>query len=138
MLLVAYLLMLVLFVVFSEVFGITDFYNKTAAELEARRSSFQADSDQALNPKLEDDVITMPIRFERFGFIVTHLIITYAYMLCSHLCLCLYRREYPPQITPKMYLLEWSRKEKLDQPVYETVSFIRDNAMIYQGYKRYY
>lgn len=32
------------------------------------------------------------------------------------------RREYPPQITPKMYLLEWCRKEKHPQPVYETVS----------------
>lgn len=31
------------------------------------------------------------------------------------------RREYPPQITPKMFLLEWSRKEKLEQPQYETV-----------------
>ncbi|XP_074864638.1 tRNA-dihydrouridine(20) synthase [NAD(P)+]-like isoform X3 [Carettochelys insculpta] len=30
-------------------------------------------------------------------------------------------REYPPQITPKMYLLEWCRKEKHPQPVYETV-----------------
>lgn len=85
-----------------EVFGMTDFYNKTAAELEARRSSLQADSDQALNPKVEDDVITMPIRFER--------------------------RDYPPQITPKMYLLEWSRKEKMDQPVYETEQRTQDRA----------
>ncbi|XP_043841244.1 tRNA-dihydrouridine(20) synthase [NAD(P)+]-like isoform X2 [Dromiciops gliroides] len=30
-------------------------------------------------------------------------------------------RQYPPQITPKMCLLEWCRKEKLAQPVYETV-----------------
>nr|XP_055049054.1 tRNA-dihydrouridine(20) synthase [NAD(P)+]-like [Misgurnus anguillicaudatus] len=85
-----------------EVFGMTDFYNKTAAELEARRSSLQADSDPALNPKLEDDVITMPIRFER--------------------------RDYPPQITPKMFLLEWTRKEKLDQPVYETEQRTQDRA----------
>jgi hypothetical protein len=33
------------------------------------------------------------------------------------------RRAYPPQITPKMCLLEWCRREKLAQPVYETVSF---------------
>ena len=36
-------------------------------------------------------------------------------------CRCGFRREYPPHITPKMFLLEWSRKEKLEQPVYETV-----------------
>uniref|UniRef100_UPI000F7D074B tRNA-dihydrouridine(20) synthase [NAD(P)+]-like n=1 Tax=Homo sapiens TaxID=9606 RepID=UPI000F7D074B len=28
---------------------------------------------------------------------------------------------YPAQITPKMCLLEWCRREKLAQPVYETV-----------------
>lgn len=33
------------------------------------------------------------------------------------------RRAYSPQITPKMYLLEWCRREKLAQPTYETVSF---------------
>lgn len=32
-----------------------------------------------------------------------------------------FRREYPPTVTPKMFLLEWSRKEKLEQPLYETV-----------------
>lgn len=32
------------------------------------------------------------------------------------------RRAYLPQITPKMCLLEWCRREKLAQPVYETVS----------------
>lgn len=31
------------------------------------------------------------------------------------------RREYPPQITPKMYLLEWTRQEKLEKPLYEMV-----------------
>uniref|UniRef100_A0A8C8RCJ7 Dihydrouridine synthase 2 n=1 Tax=Pelusios castaneus TaxID=367368 RepID=A0A8C8RCJ7_9SAUR len=46
--------------------------------------------------RMEDtDVIKMAIRFDK--------------------------REYPPQITPKMYLLEWCRKEKHPQPVYETV-----------------
>ncbi|XP_012868121.1 PREDICTED: tRNA-dihydrouridine(20) synthase [NAD(P)+]-like [Dipodomys ordii] len=30
-------------------------------------------------------------------------------------------RAYPPQITPKMCLLEWCRREKLAQPLYETV-----------------
>uniref|UniRef100_A0A8C2BWQ3 Dihydrouridine synthase 2 n=1 Tax=Cyprinus carpio TaxID=7962 RepID=A0A8C2BWQ3_CYPCA len=85
-----------------EVFGMTDFYNKTKAELEARKAALQTNGDQSEQPKLEDDVITMPVRFER--------------------------RDYPPQITPKMYLLEWSRKEKLDQPVYETEQRTQDRA----------
>ncbi|CAL8260139.1 unnamed protein product [Merluccius merluccius] len=37
-----------------------------------------------------------------------------------------HRREYPPQITPKMFLLEWSRKEKLQQPHYHTVERPQD------------
>uniref|UniRef100_A0A8C5FHW7 Dihydrouridine synthase 2 n=1 Tax=Gadus morhua TaxID=8049 RepID=A0A8C5FHW7_GADMO len=31
-----------------------------------------------------------------------------------------HRRDYPPEITPKMFLLEWCRKEKLEQPHYHT------------------
>lgn len=85
-----------------EVFGMTDFYNKTKAELEARRAALQTSCDPSDQPKLEDDVITMPVRFER--------------------------RDYPPQISPKMFLLEWSRKEKLDQPVYETEQRTQDRA----------
>ncbi|XP_051975634.1 tRNA-dihydrouridine(20) synthase [NAD(P)+]-like [Xyrauchen texanus] len=84
------------------VYNMADFYNKTKVELEARKSAHQSNSDQSENPILEDDVITMPIRFER--------------------------RDYPPQITPKMYLLEWSRKEKLDQPAYETEQRTQDRA----------
>ncbi|KAG7232578.1 hypothetical protein INR49_001896 [Caranx melampygus] len=38
------------------------------------------------------------------------------------------KREYPPQITPKMFLLEWSRREKLEQPLYETVQRSQDRA----------
>uniref|UniRef100_A0A665TA72 DRBM domain-containing protein n=1 Tax=Echeneis naucrates TaxID=173247 RepID=A0A665TA72_ECHNA len=38
------------------------------------------------------------------------------------------RREYPPQITPKMFLLEWSRREKLEQPQYETVQRSQDRS----------
>uniref|UniRef100_A0A672QHN5 Dihydrouridine synthase 2 n=1 Tax=Sinocyclocheilus grahami TaxID=75366 RepID=A0A672QHN5_SINGR len=85
-----------------EVFGMTDFYNKTKAELEARKAALQTNGDQTEQPTHEDDLITMPVRFER--------------------------RDYPPQITPKMYLLEWSRKEKLDQPVYETEQRTQDRA----------
>ncbi|KAK1788877.1 hypothetical protein P4O66_015785, partial [Electrophorus voltai] len=80
-----------------EVFGMTDYYQMTQAELEARRWVLQATSSPGHQPAMDGDVITMAVRFER--------------------------REYPPQITPKMYLLEWSRKEKLEQPVYETCLF---------------
>ncbi|KAJ8272172.1 hypothetical protein COCON_G00110310 [Conger conger] len=51
---------------------------------------------------MEGDVATMPVRFDR--------------------------REYPPQITPKMHLLEWSRREKLEQPAYETVQRALDRG----------
>lgn len=42
-------------------------------------------------------------------------------MRCVSVCVCGSRREYPPQITPKMVLLEWSRKQRMEQPLYETV-----------------
>ncbi|XP_017555542.1 tRNA-dihydrouridine(20) synthase [NAD(P)+]-like isoform X2 [Pygocentrus nattereri] len=86
-----------------EVFGMTDFYKKAQADLEARKSYLQANSSSLSDqPTLDGDVITMAVKFER--------------------------REYPPQITPKMYLLEWSRKEKLEQPVYETEQRAQDRA----------
>ncbi|NWU83971.1 DUS2L synthase, partial [Onychorhynchus coronatus] len=78
-----------------EVFEMGDFYEETTAIFEAKKMSLetetQDDDDQMDNP----DVIKMAVRFDK--------------------------REYPPQITPKMYLLEWCRKEKHPQPVYETV-----------------
>ncbi|XP_001342694.3 tRNA-dihydrouridine(20) synthase [NAD(P)+]-like [Danio rerio] len=85
-----------------EVFGMTELFNKTTAELESRRASLQASEDLSETPELEDDVVIMPVRFER--------------------------RDYPPQITPKMFLLEWSRKEKLEQPVYETEQRSQDRG----------
>lgn len=126
----------IFFLFCSEVFGLTDFYMKTNAELEARRAALQTNSDQSENPKLEDDVITMPVRFERWvvtlSWVITHVARSirkdFGFYTVFTVCVivCLFpRRDYPPQITPKMYLLEWSRKEKLDQPVYETVSSIR-------------
>lgn len=53
-------------------------------------------------PVLDGDVTTMAVKFER--------------------------REYPPTLTPKMFLLEWSRKEKLEQPSYQTVQRSQDRA----------
>uniref|UniRef100_A0A8C6M7P4 Dihydrouridine synthase 2 n=2 Tax=Nothobranchius furzeri TaxID=105023 RepID=A0A8C6M7P4_NOTFU len=59
-------------------------------------------SSQPSCPVMDGDIITMAIKFER--------------------------REYPPQITPKMFLLEWSRREKLEQPRYKTVQRSQDRA----------
>ncbi|XP_054888235.1 tRNA-dihydrouridine(20) synthase [NAD(P)+]-like [Poeciliopsis prolifica] len=59
-------------------------------------------SNQPNKPVMDGDVTTMAVKFER--------------------------RDYPPQITPKMFLLEWSRKEKLEQPQYETAQRSQDRA----------
>ncbi|XP_013884938.1 tRNA-dihydrouridine(20) synthase [NAD(P)+]-like [Austrofundulus limnaeus] len=85
----------------SEAYGLQEFYQQTRDRLQARRDTMQK-SSQPNRPVLDGDVITMAVRFQR--------------------------REYPPQITPKMFLLEWSRKEKLEQPHYETVERSQDRA----------
>uniref|UniRef100_A0A3Q3AKV1 Dihydrouridine synthase 2 n=1 Tax=Kryptolebias marmoratus TaxID=37003 RepID=A0A3Q3AKV1_KRYMA len=85
----------------SEAFGLQEFYQQTQDQLQARRDTVQKDS-QPNRPVMDGDVITMAVKFER--------------------------RHYPPQITPKMFLLEWSRKEKLEQPQYETVQRSQDRA----------
>lgn len=85
----------------SEALGLQEFYQNTQKELQVRRDALQT-SCQPDKPVLEGDVITMAVKFER--------------------------REYPPHITPKMFLLEWSRKEKLEQPLYQTVQRSRDRS----------
>uniref|UniRef100_A0A3Q3QY59 DRBM domain-containing protein n=1 Tax=Monopterus albus TaxID=43700 RepID=A0A3Q3QY59_MONAL len=85
----------------SVAFGLQEFYLQMQEELQARRDSLQSDS-QPDRPIIDGDVTTMAVKFER--------------------------RKYPPQITPKMFLLEWSRKEKLEQPLYETVQRSQDRA----------
>lgn len=85
----------------SEAYGLQDFYQQTLEQLQARRGALQSGS-QPDRPIMEGDVTTMAVKFER--------------------------REYPPQITPKMFLLEWSRKEKLEQPQYETVQRSQDRS----------
>ncbi|KAG5848718.1 hypothetical protein ANANG_G00102360 [Anguilla anguilla] len=74
-----------------EVFGLEDFYEESRARLLARRKALRADPCLADRLTMDGDVATMPVRFDR--------------------------SEYPPQITPKMHLLEWSRREKLEQPL---------------------
>ncbi|KAA8579010.1 hypothetical protein FQN60_007028 [Etheostoma spectabile] len=78
----------------SEAFGLQEFYRRTQDRLQARRDALQTGTTP--DPLVMDgDVATMPVKFER--------------------------REYPPHITPKMFLLEWSRREKLQQPQYQMV-----------------
>uniref|UniRef100_A0A665T2I4 DRBM domain-containing protein n=1 Tax=Echeneis naucrates TaxID=173247 RepID=A0A665T2I4_ECHNA len=85
----------------SEAYGLQEFYRQTQNQLQARRDALQSGS-QPVRPVVDGDVTTMAVKFER--------------------------REYPPQITPKMFLLEWSRREKLEQPQYETVQRSQDRS----------
>uniref|UniRef100_A0A1A8NIZ4 Dihydrouridine synthase 2-like, SMM1 homolog n=2 Tax=Nothobranchius TaxID=28779 RepID=A0A1A8NIZ4_9TELE len=85
----------------SEAYGLQEFYQQTQDRLQTKRDALQR-SSQPSCPVMDGDIITMAIKFER--------------------------REYPPQITPKMFLLEWSRREKLEQPRYKTVQRSQDRA----------
>ncbi|XP_010960811.3 tRNA-dihydrouridine(20) synthase [NAD(P)+]-like isoform X1 [Camelus bactrianus] len=80
-----------------EAFGLGAFYEETTRELDTRRAKLLARSPEEAEEPAEDTsgVIKMAVKFDR--------------------------RAYSPQITPKMCLLEWCRREKLAQPVYETV-----------------
>ncbi|KAB0382917.1 hypothetical protein FD755_004834 [Muntiacus reevesi] len=80
-----------------EAFGLGAFYEETTRELDARRAKLLARSPEEAEGPAEDTsgIVKMAIKFDR--------------------------RAYSPQITPKMCLLEWCRREKLAQPVYETV-----------------
>ncbi|XP_040184724.1 tRNA-dihydrouridine(20) synthase [NAD(P)+]-like isoform X2 [Rana temporaria] len=82
------------------VFGMTTFYESCTLSQEARRKSINIISQGTLevdDDKNEEivDATQLPVKFEK--------------------------KDYLPQITPKMVLLEWCRKEKLPQPVYQTV-----------------
>ncbi|KYO27350.1 tRNA-dihydrouridine(20) synthase [NAD(P)+]-like [Alligator mississippiensis] len=78
-----------------QVFEMNGFYKETTAILETKKVSLETKTQDEGDQVEDTDVIKMAVRFDK--------------------------REYPPQITPKMYLLEWCRKEKHPQPVYETV-----------------
>ncbi|XP_028333466.1 tRNA-dihydrouridine(20) synthase [NAD(P)+]-like isoform X2 [Physeter macrocephalus] len=84
-------------VIANEAFGLGAFYEETTRELDARRAKLLARSPEEVEEPAEDTsgIIKMAVKFDR--------------------------RAYSPQITPKMCLLEWCRREKLAQPVYETV-----------------
>ncbi|XP_019510729.1 PREDICTED: tRNA-dihydrouridine(20) synthase [NAD(P)+]-like [Hipposideros armiger] len=80
-----------------EAFGLGAFYEETTRELDARRAELLARTPEEAGEPAQDTsgVIKMAVKFDR--------------------------RAYSPQITPKMCLLEWCRREKLAQPIYETV-----------------
>uniref|UniRef100_A0A8C7E8R7 Dihydrouridine synthase 2 n=1 Tax=Nothoprocta perdicaria TaxID=30464 RepID=A0A8C7E8R7_NOTPE len=78
-----------------EVFEMADFYEETTTVFTAKKASLETNIQDEDDQMDDPDVIKMAVRFDK--------------------------REYPPQITPKMYLLEWCRKEKHPQPVYETI-----------------
>ncbi|XP_061532896.1 tRNA-dihydrouridine(20) synthase [NAD(P)+]-like isoform X2 [Phycodurus eques] len=87
----------------SEAFDLVGVFEETQAALEARRDALQ--SPERLRDHViavDGDVTTMALKFQR--------------------------REYPPQLTPKMFLLEWSRRQKLEQPTYQTVQRAQDRA----------
>ncbi|KAM9854007.1 tRNA-dihydrouridine(20) synthase [NAD(P)+]-like [Aulostomus maculatus] len=85
----------------SEAYGLQDFYKQTQDQLQARRDALHS-TTQPDRPVMDGDITTMAVKFER--------------------------RDYPPHITPKMFLLEWSRREKLEQPLYLTVQRSQDRA----------
>ncbi|KAM3919764.1 tRNA-dihydrouridine(20) synthase [NAD(P)+]-like [Leptodactylus fuscus] len=81
-----------------EVFEMTSFYESCQLSQEARKVSLNVNVQETLkadNNAENNGVVQLPIKFER--------------------------KDYRPQVTPKMFLLEWCRKEKLPQPVYYTV-----------------
>lgn len=85
----------------SEAYGLQKFYEEIQQQRQAKWDALKS-SDQSDRPIIDGDMTTMAVKFER--------------------------RDYPPQITPKMFLLEWSRKKKLEQPHYETVQRSQDRA----------
>ncbi|KAJ6666070.1 hypothetical protein lerEdw1_000974 [Lerista edwardsae] len=78
-----------------DIFEMSSFYKEASALLEVKIPSLEVKDQSEEDPMEDADVIKMAVRFDK--------------------------REYPPQITPKMCLLEWCRKEKHPQPVYKTV-----------------
>ncbi|XP_024911956.1 tRNA-dihydrouridine(20) synthase [NAD(P)+]-like isoform X1 [Cynoglossus semilaevis] len=85
----------------SDAYGLSEFHQQIQEQLQSRRDALQG-GDPSDCPVMDGDVTTMAVKFER--------------------------RFYPPQITPKMCLLEWSRREKVEQPLYHTVQRSQDRS----------
>ncbi|XP_073461220.1 tRNA-dihydrouridine(20) synthase [NAD(P)+]-like isoform X3 [Aquarana catesbeiana] len=94
-----------------EIFGMTTFYESFTLSQEARRESLNIINQGTLefDDKNEEivDATQLPVKFEK--------------------------KDYLPQITPKMVLLEWCRKEKLPQPVYQTNGAHLSHCSRYSG-----
>ncbi|XP_062316996.1 tRNA-dihydrouridine(20) synthase [NAD(P)+]-like [Osmerus eperlanus] len=86
----------------SEIFGLKEFYEKTQAELQVRREAVKTNLNPPELSVTVGDVTMMSVKFER--------------------------REYSAEVSPKMYLLEWSRQQKLEQPRYDTAQRTQDRA----------
>ncbi|XP_073461226.1 tRNA-dihydrouridine(20) synthase [NAD(P)+]-like isoform X8 [Aquarana catesbeiana] len=100
-----------------EIFGMTTFYESFTLSQEARRESLNIINQGTLefDDKNEEivDATQLPVKFEKRK--------TFQKGTITNLIIKARRKDYLPQITPKMVLLEWCRKEKLPQPVYQTV-----------------
>ncbi|XP_069495814.1 tRNA-dihydrouridine(20) synthase [NAD(P)+]-like isoform X2 [Ambystoma mexicanum] len=78
-----------------EAFELGSYYEEMTSTLASRKESLASQQQEDENQAVDEGIIQMAIKFDRL--------------------------DYPPQITPKMFLLEWCRKEKLPQPAYETI-----------------
>ncbi|KAM8945588.1 tRNA-dihydrouridine(20) synthase [NAD(P)+]-like [Pelodytes ibericus] len=82
-----------------DIFEMSSFYESVRDAMESRKASLALGSLNNTPVRCSDEedpeMTCIPIKFDK--------------------------RDYPPQFTPKMFLLEWCRREKLPQPVYHTV-----------------
>ncbi|KAM5138170.1 tRNA-dihydrouridine(20) synthase [NAD(P)+]-like [Mantella aurantiaca] len=81
-----------------EIFGMTTFYERNTSSQEARKESLNINQGfLEVDDNNEENIgaTQLSVKFER--------------------------KDYLPQVTPKMVLLEWCRREKLPQPIYQTV-----------------
>ncbi|XP_069072342.1 tRNA-dihydrouridine(20) synthase [NAD(P)+]-like isoform X1 [Pleurodeles waltl] len=76
-------------------FELESFYEDMTTMLQSRKEALAAQKQEDEKQDLDPDIVHLAVKFDRL--------------------------EYIPQMTPKMYLLEWCRKEQHPQPVYETV-----------------
>ncbi|XP_073461225.1 tRNA-dihydrouridine(20) synthase [NAD(P)+]-like isoform X7 [Aquarana catesbeiana] len=112
-----------------EIFGMTTFYESFTLSQEARRESLNIINQGTLefDDKNEEivDATQLPVKFEKRK--------TFQKGTITNLIIKARRKDYLPQITPKMVLLEWCRKEKLPQPVYQTNGAHLSHCSRYSG-----
>ncbi|KAM9302136.1 tRNA-dihydrouridine(20) synthase [NAD(P)+]-like [Gastrophryne carolinensis] len=128
-----------------DVFAMTSVYESCKISQENRRATINSvckDTLRTINSNEDNlDATKMPVKFEKVRGNLDvrgvenasghYKVAAYAddLIFClSHpevslpnLMRELRKKDYYPQVTPKMFLLEWCRKEKLPQPVYHTV-----------------